>query len=348
MSALGVKISALELSKRRRVQKLVLVLAVLIVLTFMISMITGVIKLSAADLLRTLAGMGTDRQNLILFDFRMPRIVISVLIGAGLSVSGCIMQGISRNALADPGILGINSGAGFVMMMFITFYSAPAAAPIFLLPVLAWLGAGLMAVLIYSLAYKPGYGLLPTRLLLTGIAAGSGIGSVTLVLTLRLDPEKYQFAATWMAGNIWGANWKFVAALLPFIIVLLPIAFYKARVLNVLNMGDYTAKGLGLNAPREQMALLAVAVGLAGSCVAVSGLIGFVGLIGPHLGRRLIGPRHQALLPVSALIGSLLVLMADTLGRWIVAPSEIPAGIVVAAIGAPYFLYLLAQTRKTR
>lgn len=333
-------------SKLRRSLVVMAILGALILIAFLISMNTGYIRLTPSDVFRTFFGMGTAKESLILFDFRLPRIVISLLIGAGLAVSGCIMQGISRNALADPGILGINAGAGLVVMLFISFFPTTTAAPVYLLPVLAWMGAGLTAALIYALAYKPYHGLLPTRLLLTGVAVAAGISAAMIVLTLRLSPEKYQFVATWLAGSIWGTNWKFVLALLPFIVVLLPYVFYKARVLNVLNLGEQTAKGLGTPVAKEQLALLAAAVGLAGSCVAVSGGIGFVGLIGPHLARRLVGPKHQMLLPASALVGALLVLTADTIGRWILQPSEIPTGIVVAVIGAPYFLYLLATSKR--
>ncbi|WP_420819494.1 FecCD family ABC transporter permease [Paenibacillus thalictri] len=320
-------------------------LVILIVLVFILSMNTGFTRLSPFDLLRTLFGGGTSKERLILFDFRLPRIVISVLIGAGLAVSGCVMQGISRNALADPGILGINAGAGLVVLLFIAFFPTTAAAPVFLLPVLAWAGAGLTAALIFSLSYKRHQGLSPTRLLLSGVAVAAGISSVTIVLMLRISPDKYQFAATWMAGSIWGTNWKFVLALLPFIVVLLPFVICKARTMNVLHLGEATATGLGARVPREQLTLLAAAVGLAGSCVAVSGGIGFVGLIAPHIARRLVGPSHQTLLPASALTGALLVIAADTLGRWILQPAEVPTGIVVAVIGAPYFLYLLSRTK---
>ncbi|MEK0312785.1 FecCD family ABC transporter permease [Cohnella sp. 56] len=323
-----------------------IVFGILIAAAFLVSMNTGYIRLPPADLLRTLLGHGTDKQNLILFDFRLPRIVISVLIGAGLAVSGCVMQGISRNALADPGILGINAGAGLMVMLFVSFYPATAAAPVYILPLLAFAGSGLTAALIYALAHKRHEALSQTRLLMTGIAVAAGISAASIVLTLKLSPDKYQFLATWLAGSIWGTSWKFVLALLPWIVLLLPYVFYKARVLNVLNLGEATATGLGAHVGREQLKLLAAAVGLAASCVAVSGGIGFVGLIGPHLARRLVGPRHQALLPVSALAGALLVIVADTIGRWILQPSEVPTGIVVAVVGAPYFLYLLARSRS--
>lgn len=334
-----------EQKKRKRGILILAVLGILIVITFLISMNTGYIRLSPLDVLRTFFGGGTVKENLILFTFRLPRIVISVLIGAGLAVSGCVMQGISRNALADPGILGINAGAGLMVMLFISFFPTTAAAPVFLLPVLALIGAGLTATLIYVLAYKRHHGLSPTRLLLTGIAVAAGISAATIVLTVRLDPDKYQFVATWLAGSIWGTNWKFVLSLLPWIAVLLPYVVLKARVLNVLNLGDHTATGLGALVGREQLKLLAAAVGLAASSVAVSGGIGFVGLIGPHLARRLVGVKHQLLLPTAALVGSLLVIVADTIGRWILQPSEVPTGIVVAVIGAPYFLYLLSKSR---
>ncbi|WP_438803680.1 FecCD family ABC transporter permease [Paenibacillus aceti] len=322
-----------------------LILGLLIIIAFVLSMNTGFIRLSPLDTIRTLFGGGTEKEELILFQFRLPRIVISVLIGAGLAVSGCIMQGISRNALADPGILGINAGAGLVVLIFVAYYPNMGTASIFLLPVLAWIGAGVTAAIIFSLSYKRHKGLLPTRLLLTGVAVAAGISAATIVITLRINPEKYQFVATWMAGSIWGTNWKFVLALLPFIVILLPFVFSKARTMNVLNLGEMTATGLGAKVSKEQIVLLAAAVGLAGSCVAVSGGIGFVGLIGPHLGRRLVGPKHQALLPASALIGSLMVIVADMLGRLILQPSEIPAGIIVAIVGAPYFLYLLSRSR---
>jgi len=322
------------------------VLVALIIVAFIISMNTGFIRLTPLEVLQTLFGGGTDKQSLILFQFRLPRIVISILVGAGLAVSGCILQGISRNALADPGILGINAGAGLMIMLYISFFQVKSAGSVFLLPILALIGAGVTAAIIYSLAYKKHEGISPTRLILTGIAIAAGISAVMIVLTLRLNPDKYQFFATWQAGSIWGSNWKFVLALLPWTLILIPLAIYKSKIMNVMSLGEHTAVGLGSAINRDRLILLAIAVALAGSAVAVSGGIGFVGLIGPHLARRLVGSKHQLLIPTSALIGSLLLIAADTIGRLILQPSEIPAGIVVAVIGAPYFLYLLARSKS--
>jgi len=321
-------------------------LALLIVITFVISMNTGVIKLTPMEVIRTFFGQGDAQQQLILFEFRLPRIVIAVLVGMGLAVSGAILQGISKNALADSGILGINAGAGLAVMLYISFFPSTKAAPVFLLPVLAFVGSGMTAVLIYILSYRRHEGITPMRLILTGIAVAAGISSAMIVLTLRLTPENYQFVATWLAGSIWGSNWRFVLSLLPWLLILLPFVYSKSRVLNVMNLGEITAVGLGASIERERRWLLAASVGLAGASVSVSGGIGFVGLIAPHLARQLVGAKHQFLLPAAALLGGLLVLMADTIGRLILEPSEIPAGIVVAVLGAPYFLYLLARLKE--
>lgn len=334
-----------EQQRTARGIRVLTILGLLIIVVFIICMNTGYSKLTPIDVIKTLFGMGTRNQNLILFDFRLPRIVIAMLVGAGLAVSGCIMQGVSRNALADPGILGINAGAGLVVMLVVAFYPSTSAAPVFMLPVLALIGASLTAMLIYGLAYSRRDGLSPTRLLLTGIGVAAGISAVMIILTLRISPEKFQFVATWLAGSIWGSNWKFVLALLPWIVLLLPYVFTKARVLNVMNLGEQTASGLGAPVERERLKLLAAAVALAASCVAVSGAIGFVGLIGPHLARRLVGPKHEFLLPGAALTGALLMLVAEVTSRMVLQPQEIPVGVVVAVIGAPYFLYLLSRSK---
>lgn len=341
MNRLGI-----EQRRRKRSILVLSVLGTLIAITFIISMNTGSIRLAPTDVLKTLVGMGTDRDELVLFDFRLPRIVISILIGAGLAVSGCILQGVTRNALADPGLLGINAGAGLAVILFVCFYPSTSSVPVFGLPLLALLGAGLTAILIFSLAHKKNEGVSPTSLILTGIAVAAGINAAMIVLTLTLSPEEYQFVATWIAGSIWGTSWKFVLALLPWIVILLPYVMWKANIMNILNLSDQTAAGLGAHIAADRRRLMFAAVALAGSCVAVSGGIGFVGLIGPHLARTLVGPRHQHLLPASAMIGALLTIVADTISRSM-SSANIPTGIVVAVIGAPYFLYLLARTKSS-
>lgn len=320
--------------------------AAVLVLSFIISMNTGYTRLSPLDTLRTLFGGGTAKENLILFDFRLPRIVISVLVGMGLSLSGCIIQGVSKNALADPGLLGINAGAGLMVILYVMFFGTQSFLSVFTLPFLALAGAGITAIAIYALSFKKSEGIAPMRLILTGVAIQAGISALTTLLVVKLDEDQFDFVATWQAGSIWGSNWRFVLALLPWLLLLIPYVLYKARVLDVLNMGDDVAYGLGTSVERERRALLAAAVALAASCVAVSGSISFVGLIAPHLARRLVGPKHTILLPTCALTGAVLVSAADSVARVIVQPAEIPTGIMVAIIGAPYFLYLLAKSRQ--
>lgn len=320
--------------------------AALLVISFIISMNTGYIKLSGMDTLRTLFGGGSEKENLILFDLRLPRIVISILVGAGLSLSGCIIQGVSKNALADPGLLGINAGAGMMVILYVLFFGAQSFFSVFTLPFLALSGAGVTAIIIYVLSYKKGEGIAPMSLILIGIAVQAGISALTTVLVVKLDETQFNFVAAWQAGSIWGSNWEFVLALLPWLLILIPYVLAKFRVLDVLNLGDDIAYSLGVSVEHERRRLLAAAVALAASCVAVSGNISFVGLIGPHLARRLVGARHGILLPVCALTGSVLVSAADTIARVIVQPSEIPTGIMAAIIGAPYFLFLLAKSRQ--
>lgn len=325
---------------------IVLGCAMLLLISFVISMNTGYTKLSPQDTLRTLLGGGTDKENLILFSFRLPRIVISILIGAGLALSGCIIQGISKNALAEPGLLGINAGAGLMVILYVLFFGSQSFLSVFTLPFLALAGAGLAAISIYGLTFKKGEGVAPMRLILTGVAVQAGIWALTTVLVVKLDDSQFDFVATWQAGSIWGSNWKFVLALLPWLLLLIPYVLMKSRVLDVLNLGDDLAHSLGASVERERRRLLAAAVALAASCVAVSGSISFVGLIAPHLARRLVGPKHSILLPACALTGAVLVSAADTIARVIVQPSGIPTGIMVAIIGAPYFLYLLTKSNR--
>lgn len=321
------------------------VLLALIVIVLIISVNSGHTSLNPMQVMRTFMGMGSRNESLILFEFRLPRIVISLLVGAGLAVAGAVLQGVSRNPLADPGILGINAGAGLAVVLYVSLNPLRMGASPFTLPFLAIIGSFAAAAAIYMLAYRKHKGLSTSRLLLAGIAMAAGIQSLMLVLVIRLDEQNYTFVANWLAGSIWGTTWDFVLALLPWIIILVPFVFSKARQMDVFMLGDQTAAGLGSLLNRERLLLIAAAVALSGACVSVSGGISFLGLIGPHLARRLVGPQHMYFVPVSALVGALIMLAGDTIARTMMQPSGIPTGIVVAVIGAPYFLYLLSRSR---
>ena len=233
-----------------------------------------------------------------------------------------------------------------MVILYVLFFGAKSFFSVFTLPFLALTGAGAAAIIIYALSYKKGEGIAPMRLILTGVAVQAGISALTTVLVIKLDETQFDFVASWQAGSIWGSNWKFVIALIPWMLILIPYVMTKSRTLDVLTLGDEIAHGLGASVEKERRKLLGAAVALAASCVAVSGSISFVGLISPHLARRLVGPKHRVLLPVCAMVGAVLVSVADTIARVIVQPSEIPTGIMVAIIGAPYFLHLLAKNKE--
>jgi iron complex transport system permease protein len=306
---------------------------------------TGLIRLTPSEVLSTLLGQGSDEQKLILFDFRLPRIVIALLIGMGLAVSGTILQGITRNELADPGIMGINAGAGLAVLLFFAYYPTNQVAPALFVPIIAFIGGILAAILIYVLAHKKEDGVSPMRLVLMGIAVAAGISAAMFAISIRLSAFTFNFVTIWLAGSIWATSWKHVFVLLPWIVILIPFAIYRSRTLDVIQLNEHVAVGLGTSLTRDRLVFLVVAVALAASCVAIGGTIGFVGLVAPHLARRLVGPKHQYLTFTSALLGGLLVLVSDTLARLVIQPSEVPTGIIVALVGAPYFLYLLLKSK---
>lgn len=336
-----------QTTKRRKFFGIIALLIVLIIVMFFVSLSTGVIQLAPLDVLKTIVGQGTDRQELILVDFRLPGIVLALLIGAGLAVSGAILQGVTQNDLADPGILGINTGAGLAVVLFIFFFqdtlSVTGTISAFIMPLFALVGAVFAAFLIYFIAWKDGVN--PIRLILVGIGVNAGFSAILIIIQLKMDPENFRQATVWLAGDIWNANWSFVLALLPWILILIPFTLHKANSLNVLNLGDDIAASLGTNVERERRFLLLLAVALAGACVAAGGGIAFLGLVVPHIARRIVGPTHQRVIPISTLIGALLLMLSDMIGKNILAPTEIPVGIIVAILSTPYFIYLLMKTK---
>ena len=260
-----------------------------------------------------------------------------------LALSGAILQSITRNDLADPGIIGINSGAGVAVSIFFLFIPIQPGSFVYLLPLVAFVGALITAFFIYILSYNRETGLQPVRLILVGVGFSMALSGLMIVFISSADRQKVDFIANWMAGNIWGTDWPFILALLPWLIVLIPFTLYKANKLNLLNLNEPVAIGVGVAIEKERITLLLAAVALAASAVSVTGGIAFVGLMAPHIAKSLVGPRHQLFIPISILIGGWLLLFADTIGRNVIEPNGIPAGVVVALIGAPYFMYLLMR-----
>ncbi|WP_186578647.1 FecCD family ABC transporter permease [Aquibacillus kalidii] len=330
----------------KKTSVITIILLVSLIITCLVNLNLGVVRISPLEVWNTFIGQGTDRMAMVLFHFRLPRIVIAILIGAAMAISGAILQSVTHNDLADPGILGINSGAGFAVILYIFFFqgSIPdlGGLSVYLMPLSALFGALLAATLIYSISWKNGIS--PIRLILVGIGINSAFAALIIVFQLKMDPNDFMRATVWLSGDIAGADWSYVLALLPWVIILLPFSLMKAHALDTINLGDDVAQGLGTSVERERRLLLFIAVALAGASVAVGGGIAFVGLVVPHLARKLVGVKHTSFLPVTALLGALLLLVADTLGRNILAPSEIPVGLIVSTIGGSYFIYLLMKS----
>lgn len=332
--------------KHYTIRQGVIVLLMMIVLLLAIA-ITGInfgqMNLSPGEVLNVMFGKGTDQQNLIVFTFRLPRIVLAMLVGFGMGASGCILQSILLNDMASPGTLGISSGSGLFVLIFVVFFASKGISSSLALPMLAFIGGMIAAGLIFLLSYRRGRDISPTGLILTGVALSSGFTSLDMLLTLKLDQSQMTFMQRWNAGSLWGDDWSYIAVLAPWILLLCVYAFYKSRILNTLNLGNDTAKGLGVAVKPEFLGLSIAAVALSAGSVSMGGNFFFVGMISPHIARKLAGPNHKLLLPASCFAGAIVVLLADTITRTIGFGADIPTGIVITILSTPYFLYLLAK-----
>ncbi|WP_099469779.1 FecCD family ABC transporter permease [Konateibacter massiliensis] len=323
---------------------IILLLMFLLMLAIaVISMNSGKMNLSPIEVLNVILGKGTDKQNLIVFEFRLPRIILGMLVGIGMGASGCIMQSLLRNDMASPGTLGISSGSGLFVLLFVVIFSVQGMSSAIALPLLAFVGGMTAAGLIFLLSYRRGRDISPTGLILTGVALSSGYGALTTLLTLKLDENQMDFMQRWNAGSLWGDNWHYLAILAPWTLLLCFYVFYKSRILNTLHLGNQTATGLGVAVKPEFLGLSIAAVALSSGSVSLGGNFFFVGMISPHMARKLVGPNHKLLLPASCLVGAIIVLLADTLTRTVSLGADIPTGIVITILSTPYFLYLLAK-----
>ncbi|MED2942379.1 iron ABC transporter permease [Bacillus swezeyi] len=315
---------------------------ILIIATAIIGMGIGSASLSFDRLIQTLLGQGTFKEEFILYSIRLPRILITLLAGMALAMSGAILQGITKNDLADPGIIGINSGAGVAIAVFFLFFPAEAGSFVYMIPIVGFIGAIITGFFIYLLAYNKNSGMQPIGLVLIGVGFSTALSGAMIVIISSAERTKVDFIAKWLAGNIWGTDWPFIWALLPWLVILIPFTLYKANRLNLLGLSEPVTIGVGVSIERERIVLLLTAVALAAAAVSVTGGITFIGLMAPHIAKTLVGPRNQQFIPVAILLGGWLLLFADTIGRNIIE-TTIPAGIMVSLIGAPYFIYLLLK-----
>ncbi|CEJ67263.1 MULTISPECIES: Fe(3+) dicitrate ABC transporter permease subunit FecD [Citrobacter] len=273
----------------------------------------------------------------VLTAYRLPRLLLALFVGAALAVAGVLVQGIVRNPLASPDILGVNHAASFASVG--TLLLLP-SLPVVALPLLAFAGGMTGLILLKMLANTSQ----PVKLALTGVALSACWASLTDYLMLS-RPQDVNSALLWLTGSLWGRDWSFVKVAVPLLILFLPLSLSFCRNLDLLALGDARATTLGVSVSRTRFRALLLAVAMTSTGVAVCGPISFIGLVVPHMVRSITGGRHRWLLPVSALTGALLLVMADLLARIIHPPLELPAGVLTAIIGAPWFVWLLVRMR---
>lgn len=323
------------------------ILMAITVVVFLTSTGIGEVLINPINVMKTLFGFGDEMENLFVFSFRLPRIMIALLVGICLAVAGAILQGLIRNPLASPDIIGITGGGSVGVVLFLMLFSDRNNALIVSIkwiPIAAFLGATIIGILVYFLSWKNGSSSI--RLVLIGIGLSMLTQSLTTLFMVKGPIYQAAQANVWITGTVYGATWEQVRILLPVVVILMIITIISIRNVNIQELGDELATGVGSAVQRNRFLLLVLSTALTGSAVAFAGVIGFVGLMAPHIGRRLVGSSFGALLPVSALIGAILVMVADLIGRTLFSPLEVPAGVFTAAIGAPYFIYLLYKTRN--
>ena len=321
----------------KKVLSFIAVIGLLVFVTIY-SAITGSIEVSAIELIKGLF-TGTDENVEIIKDLRLPRIIISLFAGAALAVSGVLLQAVMRNPLAEPGIIGVSSGAGFLSLLIICFFPSL----FFYTPLFAFLGGSLAFILVYLFSWKSG--LDPLRMILIGVAINAVFTGLSELLSAQ-SASSMMSSISVTSSTLSMKTWDDVEVIVLYGSIGLVLALLVFAWCNHLSLRDHTLKNLGFNANRARLIISMIAVLLASIATAIAGMFAFVGLLIPHIGRSLVGTDHKVLLPFSMIAGALLIVTADTLGRTIIAPIEIPASIIMAIIGGPFLIFLLRKSDR--
>lgn len=321
----------------------VLILGLLIlILSILSSILFGLTHITWRMVIDAFTHFDGSNEHLVIQTARVPRALIATAVGASLAVAGALMQAITRNPLASPDILGVNSGAGFFVVLAVTLFSISSLKTI---SWLAFLGAGVTALVVYFLSSLGREGLTPIKLTLAGAALAALFSSFTQGVLL-LKEKAIEEVIYWLAGSVEGRKLEYLASVFPYIVIGLILAFMLAKHINILAMGEDMAKGLGQRTGVVKFFALLVIVFLAGSSVAVAGPISFIGLIVPHIVRSIVGSDHRWIIPYSAVLGGILLLLADIGARFVIMPKEVPVGAMTALIGTPFFVYLARRGYK--
>ena len=330
--------------------RLIAILVILLPVVALLSMTVGTVSISWMDILHAVFGNSSNTQiETILFEIRLPRILLAIFVGSVLATTGAVMQGLFRNPLADPSLIGVSSGASVgASLMIVTaggFIQGGALVGLSLVSVGAFIGGFTATLLVYRLATS-GVGTSVTTMLLAGIAIGALAGALNSLLSYFSDNDMLRQISLWQMGNLSGASWLKVTIMGLVAMLLMGLFPRDSKALNALLLGESEARHLGVNVQRVKRRLIVLTALGVGVSVAVAGLVGFVGLIMPHIIRLMIGPDHRWLIPASGLAGAILLVAADSLARVVVIPAELPTGILTAILGAPFFVALLLQQRK--
>lgn len=315
-----------------------IIIVLLCLASFIFSIAFGATEINFCDVWQGLINPQNNSASIIIWNLRLPRTILAALVGCNLALSGAILQGVMHNPLADPNIIGVSSGAGLFGIIILILFPAYE----YLITPFSFIGAMLACVLIYILAWKDG--IKPVRVILAGVAVSAFLGSIITSLMIFYS-SRVHGALLWMIGGLAARGWNHIPLVLPYTIIGLILIIFAAHYLNILQLGDETARSLGVNIEKTRIALTMLAALLASSAVSAVGLLGFVGLVVPHIVRLLIGSDHRFLLPYSAILGAALVMFSDTLARLLLNPIELPVGIIMAFLGAPFFLYLLRKNQ---
>ncbi|MFC0523938.1 FecCD family ABC transporter permease [Pontibacillus salicampi] len=308
----------------------------------LLSLSLGEVFISPLEVVSSFFGKGEGGNAYIVEILRLPRILVSLFVGVGLAVSGAILQGMIRNPLASPDILGITSGGSLAVVLFLTIFSDSNDAltvSIQWQPLAAFVGAVAVGFIVYLFSLKGGTS--PIRIVLIGIGLATLLDALTRLFMILGPIYRAADANLWLTGSVYATNWQEVKIIVPIITILVALSLLIARRINIQELGEELASGAGSSVQRDRVLFIIVSTALAGASVSVAGGVGFVGLMAPHIARRLVGSSYGALIPLSALIGGIIVIGADLMGRTLFLPLEVPAGVFTATIGAPYFIYLL-------
>lgn len=337
-----------------------IVLSVILIVASLLSLCLGAVQISVSELMAIIGHqLGfTDgatfqpQQEAVFINIRLPRVLLGILVGSALSISGAVIQGLFRNPLAEPGLIGISSGA-----MLFTALLIVVETPLLLLiktymgyyalAFAAFVGACLTTWMVYRLSMRNGKADI-TTLLLSGIAINALSGAFTGLLIFLANDEQLRNITFWSLGSLGGANWKTVTTMLPFTIIPVAILPFFAKSINGLALGEAQAMHMGINVSTLKKIIILLATLGVGASVAVTGLIGFVGLVVPHIIRMSLSSDHRLVIPASALLGAIVLLLSDLIARTIASPAELPIGILTAMIGTPIFIYIIVHERKKR